>query len=99
MIGAPDARTSSCDLALVLKIALVSNDDNGKIVLVLYAQDLLLELLDFLKALLRSNAVYQKETLARSHILLPHCAVLLLTCSVENVEQCDLIVNDALLAV
>lgn len=37
MFGAPDARTSSCDLALVLKIALVPNDDNGEIVLVLYA--------------------------------------------------------------
>lgn len=91
--------TSSCDLTLVLKIALVPDNDDGEVILVLYPQNLLLKLLDFLKALLRGDAVHQKETFARAHVLLSHCAVLLLTCSIEDVQQRDLVINDALLAV
>lgn len=92
-------RTLSCDFSLTLQIALVTDDDHGEVVLVLYSQNLLLECGDFLKALARRDGVDQQETLSRSHVLLPHGRVLLLAGSVENVEQSDLLIDDALLAV
>lgn len=92
-------RTLSGHLALGFEIALVAHHDHGEIVLVLNAQDLLLESGDLLEALARRDRVNEQEALACAHVLLPHRGVLLLAGRIENVEQCDLIVNDALLAV
>lgn len=87
------------DFALALQIALVANNDHREVVLVLDAQDLLLEGCDFLKALTRGDGVDEQETLACPHVLLAHRAVLLLTGGIENIEQSDLIINYALFAV
>lgn len=92
-------RTLSCDFSLTLQIALVADDDHREVVLVFHSQDLLLECSDFLEALSRRDGVDQQETLSRSHVLLSHGGVLLLTGGIENVEQGDLLVDNALLAV
>lgn len=86
-------------LALALQIALVADDNHGEIVLVLYPQDLLLESRDFLEALPRRDGVDKQEAFTGAHVLLAHGRVLLLTGGIEDVEQGNLIVNDALLAV
>jgi hypothetical protein len=91
--------TLTGDLALALQIALVSDDDHGEVVLILHAQDLLLEGGDFLEALSGCDGVDQQEALARAHVLLSHRRVFLLAGCVENIEKGDLIVNDTLLAV
>jgi len=87
------------DLALVFKIALVSDNHHREVVFVLYSQDLLLEGCDFLKALARCDGVDEKETLAGAHVLLAHRRVLFLASRVENIEQRHLIVDNALLPV
>ena len=52
-----------------------------------------------LKAAPAGDAVHQKEPFACPHVLFPHCAVLFLPSRVENVQERDLVVDDALLAV
>ena len=92
-------RTFCAHLTLRLQIAFVSDDNDGEVVLVLDAQDLLLECDNFLEALSRGDAVDKQETFAGSHVLLTHSRVLLLTGGVEDVEQRDLLVDNALLPV
>jgi hypothetical protein len=87
------------DLALALQIALVACHDHGEVVLVLHAKNLLLEGGDLLEALSGSDVVDKQEALASTHVLLSHRTVLLLSCGIEDIEQGDLIVNLALLAV
>lgn len=87
------------NLSLALQIALVSDNDDWKIVLVLDSQDLLLEGHDLLERLSAGDAVDQKETLAGAHVLLAHSRVLLLSGGIKDIEKGDLLVNDALLAV
>lgn len=54
---------------------------------------------DLLKRVPGGDRVHEKESLASSHVLLPHGSVLLLSGGVQDVEESDLVVNDALLAV
>lgn len=92
-------RTLLRNLSLALQIALVSDNNNWEVVLVLDSQDLLLKGHDLLEGLSAGDAVDQKEALAGAHVLLAHGGVLFLASGIENVEKGDLIVNDALLAV
>ena len=46
-----------------------------------------------------SEREYQKESLARSHVLLPHCAELLLAGGVQDVQLGHGVIDDALLRV
>ena len=91
--------TLPCHLAFALEIALVAYYNHGEVVLVLHAQNLLLECCDLLKALTRVDRVDEKETLASSHVLLAHRRVFLLAGGIKNIEKRNLIVNHALLAV
>ena len=98
-------------MTLALQVALVGNDNDGKVVLVLDAQDLLVKRRDFFKRVSARDGVDAQKAFARSHVLLPHgtaisimrtskgAPVFLLACSVENVKEGDFLVNDALLAV
>lgn len=92
-------RTLGRNFSLSVQIALVSDDNHGEVVLVLNAQYLLLECLDLFEGLLRGDGIDEQEALASAHVLLSHCRVLFLTGCVEHIEKCDLIVDDALLAV
>lgn len=87
------------NFALALEITLVADNNHGEIVLVLDSEDLLLECGDFLEALAGSDGVDEQEALACAHILLSHGAVLFLASGIEDIEEGDFIVNDALLAV
>ena len=66
-------RTLGRNFSLSVQITLVSNDDHGEVVLVLDAQYLLLEGLDFFEGLLRGDGVDEEETLASAHVLFSHC--------------------------
>ena len=92
-------RTLPRHLTLTLQIALVSNDHHWEVVLVLDAENLLLESGNFLEALARRNVVDEQEALASPHVLFAHGTVLLLAGGVEDIEQSEFIVNIALLAV
>jgi hypothetical protein len=92
-------RTFEAHLTFSIQIALVANDNDGEVVLVLDAQDLLLECHDFLKALSRRYAVDEEEAFAGSHVLLAHGRVFFLAGRVKHVQQRNLFVNHALLAV
>lgn len=94
-----ERRTLPRDFSLALQIALVADNNHGEVVLVLDAENLLLESGDLLETLARSDVVNKQETLSRPHVLFAHGAVLLLTGGVENIEKSDLVVNVALLAV
>lgn len=87
------------DLSLGLEVALVGDDDNGEVILVLDAQYLLLEGHDLLVGGTRGDGVDEEEALARAHVLLAHGRVLLLTGGVEDIEEGDLVVYHALLSV
>ena len=54
----------SGNLALMLEIALVGNEDNGEKVLVLDTEDLLVKGRDFLKRVARCDRVDKQEALA-----------------------------------
>jgi len=54
---------------------------------------------DFLERTAGGDGIDEEEALAGAHILLPHRAIFLLTSRVENIEQCDLVVNHTLLSV
>lgn len=60
------------DYALLLQIALVADDNDGEIILVLDTQDLLLEGHDFFEGLARRYGVDEQEALAGPHVLFPH---------------------------
>lgn len=92
-------RTLLGDYALLLQITLVGNHNDGEVVLVLDAEDLLLEGHDLFEGLTRCYRVDEQEALAGAHVLFPHCRVLLLTCCVQDIQQSDLIVDHTLLAV
>lgn len=87
------------DDTVLLQIALVTDNNDGEIVLVLDAENLLLEGHDFFEGLTRCDRVDEQEALAGAHVLFPHCRVLLLACRIENVQESDLIVDNTLLAV
>jgi hypothetical protein len=78
-------RTFCAHLSLGVQIALVSDNNDGEVVLVLDAQNLLLECDDLLEALARCDAVDEQEAFACSHILLAHGGVLFLASRVEHV--------------
>lgn len=86
-------------MSLAVEVALVADDNHGEVVLVLDAQNLLLEGHDLLEALAVRYRVDEQEALAGPHVLLAHRRVLLLAGCVEHVEQRHLVVDDALLAV
>lgn len=78
-------RTFCAHLSLRLQIALVADDNDGEVVFVLDAQDLLLECDNLLEALPRCYAVDEQEALACSHVLLAHGRVFLLASGIEHV--------------
>ena len=65
-------RTIHPDLTLVLQVALVGNEDDREAILVLHPQDLLVECADFLERIPGGDGVDEQESLARTHVLLPH---------------------------
>jgi hypothetical protein len=62
----------SRDLALVLKIALVGDKDDGEDVLIFDAEDLLVKGRDFFERVARGDRIDEQETFASAHILLTH---------------------------
>lgn len=87
------------NLSFILKIALVSHDDDRERILVLHTKDLLMESANFLERIAGSDGVNEEEAFTSAHVLFAHCSIFLLAGSVEDVEQRDLIIDDALLAV
>lgn len=87
------------DHTLLLQITLVGDDNDGEVILVLDAQDLLLEGHDFFEGLARCNGVDEQESLAGSHVLFSHSRVFLLACCIEDIQQSDFIIDHTLLAV
>lgn len=87
------------DLPLAVKIALVADHNHREVVFILDAENLLLEGHNLLKALAVRYGVDEQKALAGPHVLLTHGRILLLAGSIENIEQGDFIVDDALLAV
>jgi hypothetical protein len=67
--------TMASDLPLVLQIALVCYNDDGKVVLVLYSQNLLVESEYFVETVPRGDAVNKQKAFSGSHVLLSHCPV------------------------
>ena len=61
--------------------------------------DLFMELVHLVERCPISEREYQKESLARSHVLLPHGAELLLAGSVEDIQLGHGIIDHALLGV
>lgn len=97
--GTAIQRTLPGDLSFTLQIALVAHNDHGKVVLVFDAQDLLLKRCNFVEALTGCDRVDEQESFSCPHVLLSHGGVLFLTRSIEDIEQGDLIIDNALLAV
>lgn len=81
------------------QVELVANNNHGERILVLDAQDLLLERPDFLEALARGNGVDKQEALASAHVLFPHRRVFFLAGRVQHVKERYFIVDNALLAI
>jgi hypothetical protein len=102
-------------LSLILKIALVSHDDDRERILVLDTKNLLMESANFLERITGGDGVNEEEAFTSAHVLLAHSSVgsewqglsaveyyspvFLLTSGVEDVEQCDLFIDDALFTV
>lgn len=99
MMGTYEKRTLLGDRTLLLQITLVGNDDDGEVILVLDAQDLLLEGHDFFEGLARRNGVDEQESLAGSHVLFSHSRVFLLAGRIQDIQQSDFIIDHTLLAV
>lgn len=59
----------------------------------------MLEGLDFFEGLAVVDGVDEQKAFTGAHVLLPHGRVLLLAGSIEDVQQGDFVVDDALLAV
>lgn len=98
-MGTYEKRTLLGDRTLLLQITLVGNDDDGEVILVLDAQDLLLEGHDFFEGLARRNGVDEQESLAGSHVLFSHSRVFLLAGRIQDIQQSDFIIDHTLLAV
>jgi len=58
-----------------------------------------MECADFFKGVAGGDAVNEEEAFACAHVLLAHCSIFFLTCCVQNVQQSDLFVDQALLAI
>lgn len=65
-------RTVHADLALKLEVAFVCDDDDGERILVLHAQNLLVERADFLERVPRGDRVDEQKAFAGPHVLLAH---------------------------
>jgi len=65
-------RTVHADLPLEFEVAFVCDDDDGKRVLVLHAQNLLVERADFLERVPRGDRVDEQKPFAGPHVLLAH---------------------------
>jgi len=65
-------RTIHADLALKLEVAFVCDDDDGERILVLHAQDLLVERADFLERVPRGDRVDEQKPFTGPHVLLAH---------------------------
>lgn len=65
-------QTLGGDLTFTFQIALVGDNDDGKVVLVFDSQNLLVERGDFLKRIAAGNGVDAKETFTGSHVLFTH---------------------------
>ena len=124
--------TIHADLALKLEVALVCDDDDGERVLILHAQDLLVERAYFLERVPRSDRVDEQKPFAGPHVLLAHgtnkrrgksqekrrrkkirrhvadlirsewrryVPVFFLAGCIQNIEEGNLVVDDALLPV
>ena len=70
-----ERRTVHANLALVLEIALVGDDDDGERVLVLHPEDLLVERRDFFKRVAGGDRIDKEEALPGAHVLLTHRTV------------------------
>lgn len=68
-------RTVHANLALILQIALVCDNDDWERVLILDTENLLMESADFLKGVTRGDGVHEKETLPCPHVLFSHSTV------------------------
>jgi len=87
------------DLALKFEVALVCDDDDGERVLILHAEDLLVERAYFLERVPRSDRVDEQKPFAGPHVLLAHGTVFFLAGCVQNIEEGNLVVDDALFPV
>ena len=65
-------RTVHANLALILQIALVCDNDDWERVLILDTENLLMECANFLERVPRGYGIYQQETFSCSHVLLAH---------------------------
>ena len=63
-------------LTLVLEIALVSDEDHRKVILVLDPKDLLMELVDFLERFPGGYRVHEDEAFSGAHVLFAHGPVM-----------------------
>jgi len=92
-------RTLCRYFALAFQIALVSDNDDREVVLVLDSQYLLLKRPDLLERLSRGDAVDEEETFTSTHVLFSHGRVLFLTGGIENIEEGNFFIDNTLLAV
>lgn len=94
-----DIHTLLTNSPIHIKIALVSYHDHREVVLVFYSKNLLLESHDFDEARTARNRVNEQESFPGAHVLLAHGGVLLLSGSIQNVEERDFVIDDTLLAI
>jgi len=87
------------DLSLGLEIALVPADDEGHLVGVFDAEDLLSECGDLVEGCSRCDGVDAEEALTRPHVLVAHGAVLLLPGGVEDIQKTRFVVDGDLFSV
>ena len=83
----------------VRKVALVSHHHHRNLLSILHPLYLFPILGDVLETLGVVDSEDDEEALPGPHVLVPHGAVLLLACSVEDVQQTSLSVNNNLLPV
>lgn len=69
----------------LVQIALVADEDHRKLFAIFNPEDLPVEVVYLAEAEFISNGEDEKESLSRSHVLLAHCAKLLLTRRVQNI--------------
>lgn len=85
--------------ALVVQVGFVSHHQHWEFIAILDAQDLLMELVHLVEAGVIGYCEYQQETFPRTHVLLSHGAEFFLSSSVQNVQLCRDVVDNALLCV
>ncbi len=64
--------TVHANLAFILEITLVRDDDDRELIHVLHSEDLLVEGADFLERVSRGDGVNEQEALSSTHVLLTH---------------------------